>query len=30
MYENDHVPPHFHAIHNEYRAVIEIQTGELL
>ena len=30
MYGNDHVPPHFHAQYNEYRAVIEIQTGELL
>ena len=30
MYGNGHPPPHFHAIYNEYRAVIEIQTGELL
>lgn len=30
MYGNDHPPPHFHAIYNEFRAVIEIQTGEIL
>ena len=30
MFGNDHPPPHFHAIFNEYRAVIEIETGEVL
>jgi hypothetical protein len=30
MYGNDHPPPHFHASYNEYRAIIEIQTGEIL
>ena len=30
MYGNDHPPPHLHAIYSEYRAVIEIQTGEIL
>ena len=30
MYGNDHIPPHFHAIYNKYRAVIEIKTGEIL
>jgi len=29
MYGNDHPPPHFHAIYNKYRAVIEIETGEI-
>jgi hypothetical protein len=26
MYFNDHPPPHFHALYNEYEAVIEIET----
>jgi hypothetical protein len=30
MFGNDHNPPHFHAIFNEYRAIIEIETGEIL
>ncbi len=30
MFGNDHVPPHFHAIYGEYRAAIEIETGEIL
>ncbi len=30
MYGNDHVPPHFHVIYNDYRAIIEIETGEIL
>jgi hypothetical protein len=30
MYGNDHEPPHFHVIYNEYRAIIEIATGEIL
>lgn len=30
MFGNDHNPPHFHAIYNEYRALIDIETGELL
>jgi len=30
MYGNDHFPPHFHVIYNEYHATIEIETGEIL
>lgn len=30
MFGNDHVPPHFHVIYNEYRAVVEIESGEVL
>ncbi|NQV02399.1 MAG: DUF4160 domain-containing protein [Bacteroidia bacterium] len=30
MYGNDHNPPHFHVIYNEYRAIIEIESGEIL
>ncbi|MBW8051085.1 MAG: DUF4160 domain-containing protein [Cytophagales bacterium] len=30
MYGNDHNPPHFHALYNEYHAMIEIETGEIL
>jgi hypothetical protein len=30
MFGNDHNPPHFHAIFNEYRAIIEIESGEIL
>lgn len=30
MFGNDHNPPHFHAIYNEYRVLIEIETGEVL
>ncbi|MBC8184245.1 DUF4160 domain-containing protein [candidate division KSB1 bacterium] len=30
MFGNDHNPPHFHAVYNEYRALININTGELL
>jgi len=30
MFGNDHNPPHFHAIYNEYRVLIEIETGEIL
>ena len=26
MYFNDHPPPHFHALYNEFEAVIEIET----
>lgn len=26
----EHVPPHFHAIYNEYEAEISIQTGEII
>jgi Domain of unknown function (DUF4160) len=29
MYGNDHPPAHFHALHAEYRAVIEIDTMTL-
>ncbi len=30
MYGNDHIPPHFHVIYNEFHAIIEIETGEVL
>ncbi|MCF8367066.1 MAG: DUF4160 domain-containing protein [Bacteroidales bacterium] len=30
MYGNDHNPPHLHANYNEYRAILEIETGEIL
>ena len=30
MYGDDHNPPHFHIQYNEYRAIIEIETGEIL
>ena len=29
MYLPDHNPPHFHVRYNEYRATIDIQTGEV-
>ena len=28
MYGEDHNPPHFHVTYGEYRAIIEIQSGE--
>jgi hypothetical protein len=27
MFGNDHNPPHFHAIYNEFRALVDIETG---
>lgn len=30
MYGDDHNPPHFHVQYNEFRALIEIETGEVL
>ncbi len=30
MFGNDHNPPHFHVFYNEYRAIIEIKSGEIL
>ena len=30
MYGTDHNPPHFHAFYNEFQALIEIETGEIL
>lgn len=30
MFGYDHNPPHFHVIYNEYRAIIEIKSGEIL
>lgn len=30
MYWNDHQPPHFHVMYGEYKAIIEIRTGQLL
>ncbi len=29
MYNGYHNPPHFHVRYNDYRAVIDIQTGEV-
>ena len=29
MYLPDHNPPHFHVRYNEYRAVFDIETGEI-
>ena len=29
MYNVDHNPPHFHVRYNDYRATIDIQTGEV-
>lgn len=29
MYYDDHPPPHFHAIYNEYEALIRIDTLEI-
>ena len=29
MYYGDHNPPHFHVRYNDYRAVINILTGEV-
>lgn len=26
VYANDHLPPHFHAIHPDFEALIEIET----
>ena len=30
MYNNDHNPPHFHAVYAEYEAEISIQTLDVL
>lgn len=30
MYHDDHNPPHFHVMYNEYAGVVNIETGELL
>ena len=30
MFYNEHIPPHFHARHGEYRAVIDIASGDVL
>ena len=30
MYFDDHNPPHFHVRYNEYRAVVDIQTLNIL
>ena len=29
MYLPDHNPPHFHVRYNEYRAIIDIKTGDV-
>jgi hypothetical protein len=30
MYYDDHNPPHFHAIYNEFVAVLNINTGKII
>ena len=30
MFVKDHPPPHFHALHGEYRARVAIASGELI
>ncbi len=30
MYINEHNPPHFHVVYNEYKAIITIQDGVIL
>ncbi|NCO56356.1 MAG: hypothetical protein COS14_08915 [Bacteroidetes bacterium CG02_land_8_20_14_3_00_31_25] len=30
MYGNDHIPAHIHVTFNKYKAIIEIETGEIL
>ena len=30
MYYRDHAPPHFHAIHGEHEAIVEIGTAAIL
>ena len=30
VYSNDHLPPHIHAIYNEYEAVISITGKEII
>lgn len=30
MYFNDHLPPHFHAIYNEYNGIFDLKTLDLL
>ena len=29
MYNSEHNPPHFHILYNDYRATMDINTGEL-
>ena len=30
VYSNDHLPPHIHALYNEYEAVIAIMSREII
>lgn len=30
VYANDHLPPHFHAVHPDFDALIEIETLSIL
>jgi hypothetical protein len=30
MYDDDHTPPHFHAIYGEYEAKIAIDTQQVI
>lgn len=30
MFFDDHAPPHFHVQYNEYNAIVEIESGEII
>ena len=30
VYSNDHLPPHFHVVHPDFEALIEIETSTVL
>ncbi|MBK9255149.1 MAG: DUF4160 domain-containing protein [Saprospiraceae bacterium] len=30
MYFKDHFPPHFHAVYNEFEALMSIESGEIM
>ena len=30
MYFNDHIPPHFHAIYNEYNGIFDLNSLEII
>lgn len=30
MYFNDHLPPHFHAIYNEFNGIFDLNTLEMI
>jgi hypothetical protein len=29
MYYQDHTPPHFHALYNEFEVTVEVRSGEV-